>query len=450
MPRRRISSGLVVLYFALAAIAVAPASAQRTLLHAGSVLDVDAGRLLERRTIVVENGRITEIAEGFTRAGAGDVVVDLRDLTLLPGLMDMHVHLTSESSPSSYVDDFRLDAADFALRGVVYARRTLEAGFTTVRDLGGETTAVTALRDAIDQGWIPGPKIYAATASLASTGGHGDPTNGLSSDLTGDPGAAVGIVNGVEDARKAVRQRYKEGADLIKITATGGVLSLAKSGLNAQFTEEEIRAIVETARDYGFHVAAHAHGLEGIERAVRAGVTSIEHGTYMDEGAFALLKEHGTYFVPTISAGRFVAEKAKVAGYFPEIVRPKAASIGPLIQDTFAKAYRAGVKIAFGTDCGVCPHGSNAKELEYMVEGGMPALEAIRAATVTTAELLGITADAGTLATGKRADVIAVAGNPLDDVKLLQDVRFVMKGGVVHKQPGVRSAHGEATAAGSR
>jgi imidazolonepropionase-like amidohydrolase len=333
---------------------------------------------------------------------------------------------------------------------VVYARRTLEAGFTTVRDLGGEPTAVKALRDAIDQGWIPGPKIYAATASLASTGGHADPTNGLRAELTGDPGAAVGIVNGVEDARKAVRQRYKEGADLIKITATGGVLSLAKSGLNAQLTEEEIRAIVETARDYGFHVAAHAHGLEGIKRAVRAGVASIEHGTYMDAEAFALLKQHGTYFVPTISAGRFVAEKAAVPGYFPEIVRPKAAAIGPLIQDTFAKAYRAGVKIAFGTDCGVSPHGSNAKELEYMVEAGMPALEALRAATTTTAELLGIAADVGTLATGKRADVIAVAGNPLDDVKLLQDVRFVMKGGVVVKAPGAHGADAPATAAGWR
>ncbi|HUP23195.1 MAG TPA: amidohydrolase family protein [Thermoanaerobaculia bacterium] len=453
MPRPRrtpfvLALALATSCFTLAAIAVGPAHAQRTLLHAGSVLDVETGRLLERRTLVIENGRIVEVTEGFSSAGDGDKIVDLRGHTLLPGLMDMHVHLTSESSPGSYAEDIRLNAPDFALRGVVYARRTLEAGFTTVRDLGGDPTAIKALRDAIDQGWIPGPKVYAATSSLASTGGHGDPTNGLRAELTGDPGAAIGIVNGVEDARKAVRQRYKEGADLIKITATGGVLSLAKSGLNAQFAEEEIRAIVDTARDYGFHVAAHAHGLEGIKRAVRAGVTTIEHGTYMDEEAFALLKQHDTYFVPTISAGRFVAEKAAVPGYFPEIVRPKAAAIGPLIQDTFGKAYRAGVKIAFGTDCGVCPHGSNAKELEYMVEAGMPALEAIRSATTTTATLLGIAAEVGTLTPGKRADVIAVEGNPLDDVKRLQEVRFVMKGGVVYKAPG-QLAGAEATATAS-
>ncbi len=301
--------------------------------------------------------------------------------------------------------------------------------------MGGETTAILAVRNAINRGEMPGPRIFAATASLATTGGHGDRTNGMRPDLQGDPGPKQGIVNGIEDARKAVRQRYKEGADLIKITATGGVLSLAKSGQNPQFTEEEIRTIVDTAKDYGFMVAAHAHGAEGMKRAIRAGVRTIEHGTYMDEEAFELMKEHSTYFVPTISAGNFVAEKAAVPGYFPEIIRPKAAAIGPVIQDTFAKAYRAGVPIAFGTDCGVCPHGSNAQEFLYMVEGGMAPMAAIQSATTVTAKLLGIREETGSITAGKAADLIAVEGDPIADVTRLQDVRFVMKGGTVHKSP---------------
>ena len=322
----------------------------------------------------------------------------------------------------------------YAIRSVVYAERTLMAGFTTVRDVGDRFNLSIPLRDAIKEGLVPGPRIFTAATSLASTGGHGDGTNGLRADLQGDPGPREGIVNTVEDAKKAVRQRYKDGADLIKITATGGVLSLAKNGQNPQFGEEEIRAIVETARDYGFIVAAHAHGAEGMKRAIRAGVTSIEHGTYMDEETIELFKQHGTYFVPTIMAGRFVAEKAALDGYFPDLVRPKAAAIGPLIQETFARAYKAGVKIAFGTDSGVSPHGENAKEFEYMVEAGMPPMEAIRSATVAPAEMLGIYEDLGSLEPGKLADIVAVVGDPLEDVRRLQDVSFVMKEGVVYKR----------------
>ena len=403
-----------------------------TALRVGGVIDGNQNERLGPHTIVVADGLITQILSGHGAVEA-DEIIDLTSSTLMPGFMDMHVHLLSESSPTTYLERFQLNPADLALKGTLYARRTLEAGFTTVRDLGGETTASLALRNAIDRGLVVGPRIFAATSSLATTGGHGDPSNGLSRALAWHPGPEHGVVNSPEAAREAVRQRYKEGADLIKITATGGVLSLAKNGQNPQFTIEEIRAITETADDYGFIVAAHVHGAEGIKRAVKGGVTSIEHGTFMDEEAFELMKEHGTWFVPTISAGKFVAEKAEIPGYFPEIIRPKAREIGPVIQETFGAAWKAGVKIAFGTDCGVCPHGSNAKEFGYMVDAGMPIMDAIQSATARTAELLRIDEEVGTIEVGKRADLVAVPGNPLDDVRLLEQVHFVMKQGTVFK-----------------
>ncbi len=408
-------------------------ASERTLIQTGETIDGLAALPLGPRCLVIENGRIAAIEKARCRPDETDTFIDLGDQTVLPGFMDMHVHLLGESSPSSYLRRYQDDPADAVLDGVVYARRTLEAGFTTVRDLGGETSAITALRDAINRGKVIGPTIYAATASLASTGGHGDPSNGLNRALSWHPTPADGVVNSTADARQAVRQRYKEGADLIKITATGGVLSLAKSGQNPQFTEDEVRAIVEAAQDYGFHVAAHAHGTEGIKRAVRAGVRSIEHGTYLDQEAMELMKERGTFYVPTISAGRFVAEKAKIDGYYPEIIRPKAAQIGPVIQETFSAAWDAGVRIAFGTDCGVCVHGDNAHEFVYMVEAGMPPMKAILSATSETAELLEIADDVGTLSVGKRADIVAVEDDPLTDIKALLEVGFVMKGGVVYK-----------------
>jgi imidazolonepropionase-like amidohydrolase len=316
---------------------------------------------------------------------------------------------------------------------VGFAEKTLLAGFTTVRDLGGEVTL--KLRDAINQGLVKGPRIYAAGKSIATTGGHADPTNGMNSEISflmGTPGPTEGVVNSPEEARQAVRQRYKDGSDVIKITATGGVLSYARSADAPQFMTDEIRAIVDTAKDYGYTVAAHAHGKEGMKRAVEGGVTTIEHGTFMDDEVIALMKKHGTWYVPTISAGRFVGEKARVPGYFPEIVRPKAERVGAQIQETFAKAYRAGVKIAFGTDMGVGPHGDNALEFGYMVEGGMPPAEALQAATYRAAQVLGV-ADLGQLEPGFRADVVAVPGNPLEDITLTRKVSFVMKDGVVYR-----------------
>lgn len=417
---------------ALASAATAPLLAA-TLVHAGSLIDGVSSDVRENVTIVVDDGRITEIQAGFSPAGDGDTVIDLEDATVLPGLMDMHVHLTGQMNPKNYLERVQKNTAHFAIQSVEFARRTLMAGFTTVRNPGDDGTITIALRDQIARGMVPGPRIFTAGKSLATTGGHADPTNGLRDGLTRDAGPEDGVVNGPEDAAKAVRHRYKEGADFIKITATGGVLSVAKSGQNPQFTEAELRAIVATADDYGFHVAAHAHGAEGMKRAVRAGITSIEHGTLMDQETMDLMKEHGTYYVPTILAGEFVAEKAKIDGYFPEVVRPKAAEIGPKIQETFGKAYKAGVKIAFGTDCGVSPHGGNAEEFALMVEAGMPPMEAIRSATMATAELLKIDDRLGSIEAGKIADLVAVHGDPLDDISVLEQISFVMKEGSIYK-----------------
>ena len=303
-----------------------------------------------------------------------------------------------------------------------------------MRNPGDSNNSTIALRNAIEEGFATGPRVFTAGKSLATTGGHADPTNGYRHDLMGKPGPEDGVLNGVESAREAVRQRYKDGADFIKITATGGVLSLAKSGQNPQFSDEELEAVIQTATDYGMHVAAHAHGTEGMKRAVRAGVRSIEHGTFMDDETIDLMKKMGTYYVPTILAGRYVAEKSQIEGFFPEVVRPKAAAVGPQIQGTFEKAYKAGVTIAFGTDCGVSPHGSNAMEFVYMVESGMPEMEAIQSATAVSAQLLGVENELGSISEGKLADIVAVDGNPLENISLLTDIGFVMKDGVVYRQ----------------
>ena len=415
---------------------VGSAAQAATLIHAGKLIDGIGEVALAERTVVVDQGRIVAIEAGYRKPGSGDTVIDLRKSTLMPGLMDMHVHLTSEYSRTSELDRFKKDAPDVALDGAMFAERTLLAGFTTVRDLGDSFRASIALRNAINAGKLPGPRIFAAGKSIATTGGHADPTNGWADFLGGAAvGPLEGVVNGPEQGAQAVRQRYKEGSDLIKITATGGVLSIAKNGLNPQFTEEEIRAIVATARDYGFKVAAHAHGPEGMKRAVRAGVDTIEHGTFMDDETMALMKERGTWYVPTITAGRWVFDRSKEDGFFPTLVRPKAALVGPQIQGTFAKAYKAGVKILFGTDTGVSAHGDNAREFVLMVEAGMPAMAAIKSATSVTAKFLEIDDRLGTVASGKIADLVAVPGDPLADITAMQRVHFVMKEGVVHRRP---------------
>jgi len=407
--------------------------AQKQYLQCGQILDVETGKMMAEKTLVVENSRIASVLDGYREGNSEDTTVDLRSMTVLPGFIDMHVHIESEISPDAYIKRFTMNPADVAFEAAVYAERTLMAGFTTVRDLGG-TGVNIALRKAISRGLTPGPRIFTAGKAIGTTGGHADPTNGRSIELMGNPGPKEGVVNSPEDGRKAVRQRYKEGADVIKITATGGVLSVAKSGQNPQFTIEEIRAITETADDYGMLTAAHAHGDQGMQRAIKGGIRTIEHGTLMSEATMELMKEYGAYMVPTISAGKEAARNAEKPGFFPPVVAQKAREIGPQIQNTFAKAYKRGVPIAFGTDAGVFPHGTNAQEFGYMVEAGMPAEEALRAATITNANLLGMGDDLGQLKAGYLADIIAVEGNPLSDVGVLKEVRFVMKEGRIYKQ----------------
>ena len=409
------------------------AFSQKTYIWCGTLIDGISNEPKKSMTIVVEKNKIVAVENGFSKAATGDKTIDLKTRTVTPGWIDCHVHLEGETSPSAYLDRFTLNPPDIAFNSVPIAERTLLAGFTTVRDLGGSGVNVS-LRNAISKGQVKGPRVFTAGKSIGTTGGHADPTNGYRKDLMGDPGPDVGVVNSEEDGKKAVRQRYKDGSDLIKITATGGVLSLAKSGQNPQFTEEEIKAIVETAKDYGFTVAAHAHGAEGMKRAIRAGVNSIEHGTLMDDETIELFKKYGTWYVPTITAGESVADSAKKAGYYPEVVAAKARVIGAQIKFTFAKAYKAGVKIAFGTDAGVFNHGQNWREFVYMIDAGMPAMEAIKAATISAAELLGMKDQLGSIEVGKFADIVGVDGDPLKDSKVFEKIVFVMKDGVVYKQ----------------
>ena len=405
---------------------------QKTYIYCGNLIDGISETAEQEMTVITEGNRIIAIEKGYPRPGDQDKVIDLKLKTVLPGLMDMHVHLEHESRRNSRVDEFTMNEADIAFRSVVYAQTTLMAGFTTVRDLGG-TGVNISLRNAINKGLVKGPRIYTAGKAISGTGGHMDPTNGYREDLMGDPGPDMGVANGPDECRKAVRQQYKNGADLIKIASTGGVLSVAKDGSAPMFSEPEIRAIVETANDLGMKVACHAHGPEGIKRAIRAGVTSIEHGSLMDQEGIDLMKKYGTWYVPTLTAGRSVADSAHIAGYYPEIVTPKALSIGPRLQETFVKAYKAGVKIAFGTDAGVYSHGKNAMEFVYMTEGGMTPMQAIRSATVNAAELLGLKDQLGSIQQGKLADIIAVDENPVKNIAALQHVTFVMKDGQVYK-----------------
>jgi len=407
--------------------------AQDTYLHCGKLIDTKSGKTLTEKTIVISSNTIKKVENGYLTGTKKDKIINLKDKIVLPGLIDMHVHIESESNPKTYLQKYTDNDADIAFNSVGYAKTTLMAGFTTVRDLGGNGVNI-ALKKAIAAGKIDGPRIFTSGKALGTTGGHADPTNGNKKSLMGDPGPKEGVVNSVEDAKKAVRQRYKNGADLIKITATGGVLSVAKSSSNPQFTIEEIKAICETAKDYGFHVAAHAHGDEGMQRAVLGGVKTIEHGTLMSEKTMELMKQYDAYLVPTITAGKEVTDKAKIKGYYPAIIVPKALEIGPKIQNTFGKAYKRGVGIAFGTDAGVFKHGENGKEFGYMVAAGMPPMATIQSATIINAKILKMENQLGQIAPGFIADIIAVNEDPSKNISTMENVIFVMKNGNIYKQ----------------
>ena len=407
-------------------------NAQTTYILCGKLVDTKLGKIESKKTIFVKENKIIAVKDGYIMPKGG-TVIDLRDKVVMPGLIDFHVHIEQEFDRNTRLNKYILNEADVAFNSVGFAKTTLLNGFTTVRDLGG-TGVNISIRNAINAGKIPGPRVFTAGKSLATTGGHADPTNGSSRVLIGNPGPKEGVVNSIEDAKRAVRQRYKNGADCIKITATGGVLSVAKSGDNPQFTIEEVRAICETAKDYGMHVAAHAHGDEGMQRAIVGGVKTIEHGTYMSDETMELMKKHDAYLVPTITAGKEVEEKAKIDGFYPAIVVPKALAVGPQIQGTFAKAYKKGVGIAFGTDAGVFKHGNNGKEFGFMVEAGMPAMKTIQSATITNATLLKMETELGQIQKGFFADIIAVDDDPTKNIATMENVVFVMKNGVVYKK----------------
>lgn len=421
---------LVLLFIAI--IFMQNTNAQTTYVLCGKLIDTKSGTINTEKTIVVKGNKIVKVMDGYVMP-KGSNLIDLRDKVVMPGLIDMHVHLEMEYDNKARINKYILNEADIAYNSVKFAKLTLQNGFTSVRDLGG-TGVNISLRNAINAGKIPGPRVFTAGKALATTGGHADPTNGSSRELIGDPGPKEGVVNSIEDAKKAVRQRYKNGADCIKITATGGVLSVAKSGDNPQFTIEEIKAICDMAKDYGMHVAAHAHGDEGMRRAIIGGVKTIEHGTYMSDATMELMKKYNAYLVPTITAGKEVAEKAKIKGFYPDIVVPKALAVGPQIQGTFARAYKKGVGIAFGTDAGVFKHGNNGKEFRFMVEAGMPAMETIQSTTITNAKLLDMEHEIGQIQEGFFADIIAVNEDPTKNISTMENVVFVMKNGIVYKK----------------
>jgi imidazolonepropionase-like amidohydrolase len=409
-----------------------PPAVAETYIQAGRLLAVPGEAPLTARTLVIRDGKIAAILPGYINAPAGQTTIDLKSKTVMPGMIDSHVHLLSELSPNSNLDEVTKEESELALDGLVNAQKTLDAGFTTVVDLGaGGARTIFALRDQIAAGRIMGPRILAAGSSLSPTGGHGD-IHGFREDVM-HVLAVESVCNGVDDCRRAVRQQVKEGANVIKVTATGGVLSNTASGLSQQFFDDELKAIADTAHLLGKKVTAHAHGKGGIEAALRAGFDSIEHSSYADAETFALYKAKNACMVPTVLAGDTVTGMARAGGTLTGAQAAKALTVGPLMLDMLSRARQAGVCIVFGTDSGVSRHGDNARELELMVQSGFTPAAALRSATVGGAAHIGMTAQIGTLEVGKLADIIAVSGDPLADISIMRQVGFVMKGGKVAK-----------------
>lgn len=412
----------------------ATAPVATTVLHCSKLFDSLAGKMLGETSIVIAGDKIQHVLPGFQNVPNAKTV-DLTNQTCLPGLIDDHVHLDDQFSKARYTETLHLNLADHVLRSTLYARRTLLAGFTTVRNVGDDDYDTVALRNEINAGYVEGPRIFTAGPAISTTGGHADRTNGLSMELQGDPGPMQSIIDGPEQARKAVRLHYKEGADLIKAMTSGGVMDLGTNGDGPQMTEDEIKAIVDVAHDYGMTVAVHAHGAEAIRRSVVAGVDSVEHGTFMNAEDIQLMKAHGTFYCPTVYTAVYVTEQAK-KGEYPPAVTVKALKVGPQIMHTVAAAYKAGIKFAYGTDAGVYPHGQNWEDFIYLVKDGVPAAYTLQMATINAAQLLKHDNEFGSVTVGKDADVVAVPGNPLNDITVMSKVSFVMKSGVIYKQDG--------------
>ena len=404
-----------------------------TFVEAGRLLADPSNGVVQRdKTLVIRGNQVVEVRDGFVGDASQGKVVDLRQAFVLPGLIDSHVHLTSQQNPNARLEEVTLSDADQAMVGARYARRTLMAGFTTVADLGASNQAIFALRNAVRNGDVPGPRIIAAGSSVSIHGGHGD-INGYREDVM-HLLSSESICSGPEDCMRAVRTQVRAGADIIKITATGGVLSNTAAGLNQQFSDDELAAIVGSAHRMGRQVTAHAHGVDGINAFLRAGGDSIEHGTYLDDQSIRLFKSNGTWLIPTLLAGDFVARIASGPdNFFTSAQTAKALEAGPKMLNMARRAHEGGVKIAFGTDSGVSAHGDNAQEFALLVRAGLSPLEAIQAATVGAAEHLRIANEAGKIAVGMPADIVAVSGDPLTDVTELERMKFVMKSGVVYR-----------------
>ncbi|MCB2112398.1 MAG: amidohydrolase family protein [Parvularculaceae bacterium] len=432
---------LLALSFVAALLSQGALAADVVIIHAGKLLAEPGSAPAAEQSVIVRDGRVAGIAPGYIEAsGAGAdendavAIIDLKNRFVLPGLIDSHVHITSENNPRGRLQRVEQSDADYAIAGAGFARKTLMAGFTTIRDVGaGSGDAIFALRDGIARGDIDGPRLYASGATISVTGGHGDGTQGYRDDIA-ELLHSQAVCDGPSDCRRAVRNQVRRGADHIKLTATGGVLSNTAAGLEQQFFNDELAAIIDSAHAMGRKATAHAHGLEGINAALRAGVDSIEHGTYLDDESIRLFRKTGAYLVPTLLAGETVVEWAQDPTSFllaPQ--RAKALEVGPTMHEMAAKAHKGRVKIAFGTDSGVSRHGENAREFALLVAAGLTPMEAIATATVNAAEHLGRSDVIGTISAGKFADIIAVDGDPLADINALLDVDFVMKEGVVHK-----------------
>jgi imidazolonepropionase-like amidohydrolase len=405
-----------------------------TVIHAGALLAVPGEEAVRNKTIVIAGDRIARIEDGFVAAAdiaADAVLIDWSELFVLPGLMDMHVHLLGELGPDSRTNMLTETTSMRALKGASHAHRTLAAGFTTVRDLGGEPEAIFALRDAVAKGVVPGPRIIAAGSALAATGGHGD-VDGVKAELL-DLWTPETICDGPHDCRRATRYAIKYGADWIKITATGGVLSDTATGTDQQMTDDELNEIMQTAHSLGVKVAAHAHGTDGINAALRAGVDSIDHGSFLDRESIRLFRRSGAFLVPTILPSHKVPPMMEENPFFTEAIKEKARAASKASFENVREAHAGGVRIAFGTDTGVTKHGDNAEEFALLVSIGMTEMEAIRAATVAAAELIGMSDDLGTIEAGKIADIIAVGESPLSDITVLENVAAVIKSGTMLK-----------------